>query len=52
MFSKVDLTSGYHQVCIKEDDIYKTIFKTKDGHYEFVVVPFVFPNTELGIRVP
>ena len=40
MFPKIDLRSRYHQVCIKEEDVYKTAFRTMYGHYEFVVVPF------------
>jgi len=39
-FSNIDLRSGYHHVCIKEEDIYKATFGTGYGHYEFVVVPF------------
>lgn len=40
VFSNIDLISRYHQVHIKEVDIYKTPFWTRFGHCEFVVVPY------------
>ena len=42
--SKFDLTMGYHQVRVRQQDIEKTAFNTPDGKYEYVTMPFGLVN--------
>ena len=44
IFSAVDLSSAYHQVCIKEGQEHKTAFLTPMGLFEYVVMPLGLTN--------
>lgn len=44
MFSKLDLTCGFHQIRLAPEDVPKITFRTHDEHYEYRVMLFGLCN--------
>jgi hypothetical protein len=45
IFTKLDLSAGYHQIRLHPEDTYKMVFRTYNSHYEYLVMPSELCNT-------
>ncbi|KAK7110805.1 hypothetical protein V1264_014623 [Littorina saxatilis] len=50
IFSKIDLSKGYWQIPVREEDIPKTAFATPDGTYECLRMPFGMVNSGATLK--